>query len=476
VWEAGAAAAGAFSFGVVGLFGGRNTADRASPRLDLLQFPIGRLLASRGVRAVLQAASVAMLILLVAAGVAGDQTPTRNLLPVWIWVIWWVGFAYVSALAGNFWAVVNPWAAVFGWIDAARRRLRRRWPDRPYPAALGTWPAVVLFAAFAWAELVYTGRTSPAKLALMIAVYSAITWTGMLVFGRAAWLRYGDPFATAFGVLARFSPTEIRVTRTALCRRCPARCGETGTCTDCAECFDRAAPGDRQWNLRPYGSGLVAGGAASVSMTAFVLLVLATVTFDGFTATPAWAALESWLYGALTPLGALRLTVIGTLGLVAFPIAFAAVYALFALWMSRAAGGGPPALRVAGLFVASLVPIAIAYHLAHYFTYLLIHGQLVIRLASDPFGVGWNLFGTARYRPDIGVVGARAVWHIAVGAIVIGHIIAVYVAHAIALREYPTRDAAIRSQIPMLFLMVTYTILSLWIVAQPIVETSASGG
>lgn len=309
----------------------------------------------------------------------------------------------------------------------------------------------------------------------MIAVYSAITWIGMLVFGRPAWLRYGDPFAAAFGILARFSPTEIRVISRAFCGRCPTRCGESEACVDCAECFDRAAPTERQWNLRPYGAGLLHGRDVSVSTAGFVLLLLSSVTFDGFTATPAWAALESALYAALTPLGAARLTVIGTLGLLTFPLAFALVYGVFAAWTARAGGGRLPAARVACLFVLSLVPIAIAYHLAHYFTFLLIQGQLVIRLASDPFGIGWNLFGTARYRPDIGMVGARSAWYTAVGAIVAGHIIAVYVAHVIALREYPARRDAIRSQLPMLVLMVAYTVVSLWIIAQPIVETSPRG-
>ena len=117
------------------------------------------------------------------------------------------------------------------------------------------------------------------------------------------------------------------------------------------------------------------------------------------------------------------------------------------------------------------MPIAIAYHLAHYFTYLLIQGQLLIRLASDPLGLGWNLFGTARYRPDIGIVGARFAWYTAAIAIVLGHVIAVYVAHAVALREFPDRRAALRSQLPMLMLMAGYTVVSLWIIARPIVET-----
>ena len=150
---------------------------------------------------------------------------------------------------------------------------------------------------------------------------------------------------------------------------------------------------------------------------------------------------------------------------------FLLVYFLFARWMARAAGDQLSTGTVARLFVLSLVPIAIAYHLAHYFTYLLIQGQLMIRLGSDPLGLGWNIFGTARYRPDIGIVGARFAWYTAVIAIVAGHVIAVYVAHAVALREFRDRRAALRSQLPMLVLMVGYTMVSLWILAQPIVET-----
>ena len=95
------------------------------------------------------------------------------------------------------------------------------------------------------------------------------------------------------------------------------------------------------------------------------------------------------------------------------PLVFVLVYLAFARWMAWMAEEQLTPGTVARLFVLSLVPIAIAYHLAHYFTYLLIQGQLLIRLASDPLGLGWNLLGTARYRPDIGLVGARAVWYTA---------------------------------------------------------------
>ena len=134
-----------------------------------------------------------------------------------------------------------------------------------------------------------------------------------------------------------------------------------------------------------------------------------------------------------------------------------------------------PASDLARGFAYSLVPIALAYHLAHYLSFLLIQGQWFIPLISDPLAFGWNLFGTADYRPDIGIVGVRFAWFTAVIAIVMGHIIAVYVAHVIALKLLGDHRLALRSQYPMLVLMVFYTVVSLWILAQPVVETGSKG-
>jgi hypothetical protein len=469
LWAAAAAAAVALSFVIIGLFVKASPGVRGYWRLNLLRFPLGRLLAHRRVRLAARLLSVALLALVLVASFAGNQSPTRNIAPTFIWVAWWVGLAYLSALVGNLWAVINPWAAIFGWAETL---LGSRRTTRRYPAGVGVWPAVGLFLAFAWIELIYTGRSIPAQLGRLIVGYSILTWTGMALFGRATWLRHGDPFATAFGVLARFAPTEIRVADREACRRCELPCaGRDGACLDCGECFDRGAPARREWNARPPAAGLLNTADVSPSMVMFVLLLLSTVTFDGFTATPAWAGLEGALYAALTPLGEARLTVIGTVGLVAFPLLFVLVYLGFARWMAWMGDDQLTTGTVARLFVLSLVPIAIAYHLAHYFTYLLIQGQLLIRLASDPLGFGWDLLGTARYRPDIGIVGARFVWYTAVVAIVLGHVIAVYVAHVVALREFRDRRAALRSQLPMLVLMVGYTVVSLWIIAQPIVES-----
>ena len=127
-------------------------------------------------------------------------------------------------------------------------------------------------------------------------------------------------------------------------------------------------------------------------------------------------------------------------------------------------------LEVARRFVFSLIPIALAYNMAHFLSLLVIQGQFIIPLVSDPFGFGWDLFGTADYRVNIGIINAKFVWFTSVVAIVLGHIIAVYIAHVISLRTVSNHSSALRGQYPMLLLMVSYTVTSLWIIAQPIVS------
>jgi len=125
---------------------------------------------------------------------------------------------------------------------------------------------------------------------------------------------------------------------------------------------------------------------------------------------------------------------------------------------------------IAQSFAFTLIPIALGYHLAHYLVFFLVQGQYIVPLLSDPFGYGWNLLGTARYRPNIAIVGARFAWYTAIAAVLLGHIAAVYLAHLQAMQTFATHKLALASQIPLTALMVVYTFVSLSILAEPIVE------
>lgn len=470
----GAAAAVLLSFVVFAAFV-RYTPRRLSyPRINLLRYAFGRLLVHPVTIFALRLLSVVMFIMVVLAGFYGDQRALYNLAPTFIWIIWWVGLAYLSALAGDLWALINPWGTTFSWMEALYQRAFKGYElarNFPYPEALGVWPATVLLLMFAWLELVFPGAAVPANIATMLVVYTLITWAGMFLFGRERWLRQGEAFSLAFGVLARFAPTEIRVARPQVCVTCGLHClDKDDECVNCSRCLRLADLTDRQWNLRPYAVGLLRNETVSLSMIAFVLLMLSTILFDGFMATGQWAQIAAALYGLLPDLAGARPMLIQSIGLLYFWLLFVTIYGGICWLIAAASGWRLSTWESAKIFIFTLVPIAIAYHLAHYLTYLLIQGQYIIPLLSDPFGYGWNLLGTAGYRVDIAVVGARFAWYTAVLAIVSGHIIAVYLAHMKAAQRLRDRRAAQRSQYPMTALMVIYTVCGLWIIAQPIVE------
>ena len=360
-----------------------------------------------------------------------------------MWIVWWVGLAYVQAFAGDLWSLINPWRTAYDAADRVCRRLGRGGEltlGLTYPSWLGAWPACLLLLGFSWIELIYPNAADPWHIAWLAIAYSVLTWAGMAAFGRDLWLRSGEVFSLVFGTLAHFAPTE--------------------------------AKGDRLL-LRPFGAGLLEAPPLSTSMVALVLLLLATVLYDGLIGTGEWAMLEEALRPLLPAGGEAASMAIRTAGLIAMWLIFLAAYLGISALMSRLGGGHPGTIEVAQRFALTLVPIAIGYHVAHYLVFLLVQGQYIIPLLSDPLGLGWNLLGTSGYRVDIGLVGARFAWYAAVAAIVVGHVTAVYLAHLKAVGSYAAPGAALKSQVPLTALMVAYTVLGLSITAQPIVESRA---
>src|SRR5713226_4371592 len=423
------------SFTVVALLARHTPGARGYPHIDLGAYPT--------LAALLKLIVVGLFILAVTAGFIGDQDPYFNIAPTLVWIIWWVGFAIVSAFLGDLWGLVNPWRSLFDMTDRVYRRLTGRpglaW-GLSYPKVLGVWPAVGLLFCVSWVELVFPRPAVPANIAWLAVLYSLVTWGGMALFGSAIWVSRGEVFAIFFGLFARFAPTER---------------SESGGVA-----------------VRPFGAGLLDPAPASASMVAFVLLVLASVLYDGLLTTPEWVEAEHWLITLMPAIGEAGSVIVRTIGLPAFWAVFLAAYLAVSAVMSVAAGRRSPR-DMAQSFALTLVPIAIAYHLAHYLAYLLTQGQYVVPLASDPFGYGWNLLGTAGYRVDIAIVGARFAWYAAVTSIVVGHIIAVYLADVRAHQMFAAAGAALRAQLPLTALMVTYTVVSLSILAQPIVERRA---
>ncbi len=371
------------------------------------------------------------------AGFFGTNDPNRNIAPTLVWIVWWVGFSYLAMLVGNVWPVVNPWRTLYDLCCAQQPR-----PVAPWPRRFQEWPALALLLVFGWVELVFPYRATPVVLATLVLVYSALTWAGMARFGPDAWLEHADPFHRVFELFSRFAPL--------------------------------ASVSPDGLVLRPHAAGLLwrNGKRSSTAEVAIVMAMLAIVLFDALQGSKHWAALEDIVHALDPKLGDAGWVALHTLGLLGTWLLLLGLYLGACALAKVAAGGALPTTACARAFAPTLIPIAVGYHFAHTFTYLLVQGQSLQFLVSDPLGIGWNLFGTRDAQIDIAIIGTKTAWYLALSAIVTGHAISVVLAHVTAERLLATRAQVFRALLPMTLLMVVYTIVSLMILAEPLVRYS----
>jgi hypothetical protein len=396
-----------------------------------------RIVLARPLRLVVGAVSFALLLLIALAALLGDRSPADNIAPTFVYVLFWLGLVPVVVLFGNVWLALNPWLAAADAVAWAWARAGRNWEARAYPEEeWGRWPAAFLLLAFTALELAYTDAGNPRTLGLAILAYSVITWAGMLAVGRRAWLRNGEAFTVYFGLLARLSP------------------------------FARTErEGRREVVVRPPLTGMKIPDWRPGTI-AFVAMMLGSVAFDGFSRTTWWQdrrySLTSPLVADSPQLADLVGTVLNLAGLVALVLAVAGTF-LLAVRGTDAFVGSDYDLPAA--FAASLVPIALAYAVAHYFSLFVLQAQYIVPLASDPFGFGWNLFGTANDQPDLGLLSPNVVWYTQVAALLVGHVTGLVLAHDRAVALFQPARAAAMAQYPLLLLMVVYTVSGLWLLS-----------
>lgn len=366
-----------------------------------------------------------LFLLLITAGWFGNQFPGDNFATIFFWIIWTVGVFYLVAFLGNLWEYLNPWNSlflIFKWFFPNYK------PPFNLPKEVGIWPAFIFLVGYLWVENVLV-LFDPLSITKLLTFYTATTLAATFAFGKK-WLAVGEVFTALYRVISTFSPFKFLQNKT--------------------EIF---MPSIRLTNEL----------ARDFSLVAFVLFMLAGVTFDGVKETPTYFSLMQYLPNNLNiNLTGLQFNTLALFGLFGL---FSLVYYFFNLLVSLFTH---LSLKRASLyFITSLVPIAIGYELAHFSSLILIQGQDIIRIAGDPFAFGWNLFGTESFRP-VFFINAKFFWYFQISTIVLGHIAGVYVAHKIAL-NYLDRKKAFLSQLTMLGLMIVFTIFSLWVISQPVV-------
>ncbi|MFT5203645.1 MAG: hypothetical protein ACI9C1_003045 [Candidatus Aldehydirespiratoraceae bacterium] len=335
-------------------------------------------------------------------------------------LIWfWVGLQFVSALLGNVWRAFNPYTTIVdtaAWVKSKVTQTELSAIDHGEGLL---WPAVGAIFAYLWYELAYHSADSPRSIGVFLTLYSIAMLAGASVNGRG-WVRTSDGFAVLFSKLSAMSMFYV----------------------------------DDERRLR--GRAPLAGLstlATPPGTVHFVLVVLGSTSFDGFSRSSFWGDITQDLTGW-------TLTLYNTVGLLIIVALVSLVYVFAINLMAGITGDSTEELSAA--FGPSLVPIAAAYAVAHYFSLLALTGQRMFIHISDPFGRGWDLFGTQDYSINWLLVSPEVIAWVQTLAIAVGHVLAVAAAHDRSVERYP-HELAVRSQYPMLFVMVVYTVVGLFL-------------
>jgi hypothetical protein len=397
---------------------------------------LSRALTSSAVQILCGLAGVFLLGVAIYSGLRGTEAPDRNFAPTFLLVTCWIGFPVFSALLGDIFRPFNPWRAVGRAAGAAFRAIAGQRPAHlAYPQGLGRWPAAVGLLAFVWLEVVYGGGfPDPHTVAVAALAYSGYTLAMMALFGTEEWCERGEVLSVYFGMFSQLGWFGVEEGR-----------------------FGRRRPlsAATRWATIP--------GSAAV-----VIASIASTSFDGASEGAFKPAIEStfdWFADrGLGLTAALRLT--DTLFMLACFAGVALVY-MFGVRGMRTVRGAPSLARLRTGFAHTLIPIALAYLVAHYFSLFVFQEQAQFTyLLSDPLGTAsTDLFGTASGGIDFAILSANAIWYVQVASLIVGHVLGLTLAHDRALVLWPDYREAARSQYWMLAVMVAFTCFGLYLLS-----------
>ena len=402
---------------------------------------LSRVMLGRPAQVLCGAAGVFLLGVAIYSGLRGTVDPARNFALTFIFVTCWLGFPLFSVVFGDVFRPFNPWRAIGRGVGGAFTGLAGQRPAHvAYPDALGRWPAAVGLMAFVWMEVVYGTSggvavgVSPETTATAALFYTAYTLAMMALFGVEKWCRTGEVFSVYFGMFSQLGAFAVKDGR--LGRRLPLAAAS-------------------HWATVP--------GSLAV-----VIASIATTSFDGAQEGAFKGAIEQtfdWLSGTgLSLTASLRLT--DTIFLLLCLAGVAGIYLIGVKGM-ESVRGAPPFAKLRSGFAHTLIPIAFAYLVAHYFSLLVFQEQAQFTyLLSDPLGTATtDLFGTASGGIDFNLLTANAIWYVQVGALVIGHVVGLTLAHDRATAYWGDFRQAARSQYWMLAVMVSFTCFGLFLLS-----------
>lgn len=383
-----------------------------------------------------------VLLSLIIIGLFGPRDPLKNLLPLSIWTLWWIGLVSAQGLLGNVWHWINPWHGIAHFLHPKNPPVQS--PAKVANTDVNAWPALALLVGFYGFMLADIAPDDPARLAKIVAVYGFVSLLGISRLGAEYWFRHVDFTAIVlrlYGYLAPLSHSPIN----------PKQAGV-------------GFPG---WALLEHPK-------PSLSLALFALALLGCGSFDGINETFWWLGIIG-----VNPLdfqGRSTIVVETITGMLGTNILLLVVFAGCTYLGLRVAKRHAPHSTVSftELFCRlslCLLPIAFAYHVSHFIAAFLVNTQYSLSALSDPFNTGADWLGLGQYYVTTGFLNnhhtVQIMWLSQATMVVFGHVLSILLSHGVAVRCFPTKRAAVWSQLPLAAFMVAYTFLGLWLLASP---------
>jgi len=383
-----------------------------------------------------------MLVSLIALGLFGPNDPLENLLPLTIWSLWWIAIVSVQGVIGDVWHWVNPWFGISRWLGKKNRLSPT--PTTASSTAASVWPALILLLGFYLLMLADIAPDDPRRLATIVGLYTIVSLLGIYLVGAARWFTEFDFTAVLmrlYGYLAFLS-------------RSPKQPNYSGFGTPGWAIFEHPQP--------------------SFSLALFALVMLGCGSFDGVNETFWWLGIIG-----VNPLdfqGRSTIVLETGAGLLSANVLLIGIFAAcvwLGLRMASTKNTVQPVTFHAMFCSLALcvLPIALAYHVAHFITAFLVNVQYSVAALSDPFDKGSDYLGLGQFYVTEGFLNnhhtVEILWLSQAGIVVLGHVLSILLSHGVAVRLFGNRRTAVLSQIPLAAFMVAYTFLGLWLLASP---------
>jgi polyferredoxin len=469
------------------------------PRLDLFRVGIiKRVFKSRPLQFILQLPVVILFIVVIVTGILGDQNPGRNFATVATWTVWWGGVMFVILLFGAGWCLVCPWSAMSDWIERLSFWKRKKGisQGRKWPRALKSRHTMtVFFIVVTWMELGVFITYNPRYTSIFAFLMFVLILVTALLYERKTFCRYICFMGGIIGVYSNQAPLEVRSREASVCEACktkdcmrgnekgypcpifeyPGGMDRNTNCILCTECFKTCPHDNMTLNVRPPFIDFSRGYKGRYDEAVLAMTLLGLTIYHGFTMLPLWFG---WAIETLKVNYPLYIGVF-TLLLTAFVVVPIGIHYIVS-WLTRLISGGRGAggaeVTLKEIFVQysyAFLPVAFFYHLAHNISHLNMEGLKILPVLSDPFGWGWDLFGTAGSKASM-VINMGTTRDLQFVFVLVGLVVGLFLSYRFSLRLFGERGRALVAMLPMAAAILAYSFIDMLALILPMVMRTVS--